>query len=184
MKTGILLAILMLYSPCLKAEMAWHDFDATAHVPWKIDLNGSMIEVVHRDVEDAAFKEDHLQLSFNRNGSPKCDIWFTSSYGAGSIALEGRFLFLRYGIGRGTFAREDHVRIYLVTKANPLEEMADVKVSSYVDIPGLKSSDPTLVQYQIQITEDKTSATITFNPPSVSGISLPKKIVSFTLKSE
>lgn len=184
MKTVILLAILTLNPPCLKAGLAWHEFDVTDHVPRRIDLDGPVVEVVQRDVKGAAFKEDNLKLTFIRKGSRNCDIWFTSSYGTGSVAMEGRLLFLRYGIGRGTLAREEHVRIYLIGKADDLEELADVKVSSYMDLPGSKSNDPTLVEYQIQIGADKTQTTIAFIPPSIKGVSLPEKSVSVILKEE
>lgn len=184
MKTGILFALLTLNSQCPADELAWHDFDATDHVPRRIDLNGATVEVVQRVVLDAAFKEDNLTLSFIGKDSKKCDIWFTSSYGSGSIALEGRLLFLRYGIGRGTFAREEHVRIYLVGQNNGLQEMADVKVSEYSDITESKSNDPIRIEYQIHVSEDKASTTIEFIPPSTKGLALPKKTVCIALKGE
>jgi len=98
--------------------------------------------------------------------------------------MEGRWLFLRYGIGRGTFAREEHVRVYLVGQTNALEEMADMKISSYVDVPGAKSSDPILAEYKIHVSDDKAAITITFIPPTIKGILLPEKTLRVTPKGE
>lgn len=128
------------------AQLEWHNFDAVDGAPWKKNIDGATVGVSQREVDGAAFKEDNLILSIYRQGSAKRSIWFASSYGTGSIAIKGSWVFLRYGVGRGTFAREEHVRILRVSSENNLEEMADVKISSYVENPASVSGDPILAE--------------------------------------
>jgi hypothetical protein len=159
------------------AQLVWHNFGVDDNPPWKKNFDGSTVEIVQREVDGSAFKEDNLILSIYRQGAAKRSIWFASSYGTGAIAMKGHWIFLRYGIGRGTFAREEHIKIYRVDSDDYLEEMADVKISSYVENPDSVSGDPILAEYKIKVSEEGMAMTITFIPPAVAGIKMPEKIV-------
>ncbi len=91
--------------------------------------------------------------------------------------MDGRLVFLRYGIGRGTFARDQHVKIFLIEETDSLEELADVKVSAYVETPGSAKGDPVLMEYALRTTREGDATTVSFVPPKAAGVRWPTKVL-------
>ena len=85
--------------------------------------------------------------------------WFDSSYGSGAVAVYGDLLLLKYGIGRGTCARDEHVKVYKFTRES-LEEVCDVQTSYYVNVPHRTSPDR--VDYQVKAARSKGHTVLTF----------------------
>ena len=119
--------------------------------------------------------EDHLEIAFSRGGGTGHGVWFSSSYGTGSFAVDGRLLFLRCGTGRGTFAREQHVKVFQIGNTDALEELADVKVAAYVEPGTPEKGDPILMEYAVQTTREGTTTTVSFLPPQ--GVRWPTKVL-------
>ncbi len=156
----------------------WHDFDIGSHEASETKVDEWMVRISPREVRGAPFREDNLEISLTRKASSGRGIWFSSSYGTGSFAVDGRLVFLRYGIGRGTFAREQHVKIYLIDDVYSLEELADVKVSAYVESPGPGKGDPVLMEYAMRTTREGDATTVTFVPPKAAGVRWPTKVLT------
>lgn len=161
-------------APPVVSGLAWHEFDINDPDSTKISIDGSDITIHRRDVADAAFKEDHLILKISSREERKDESWFTSSYGTGAIAVRGNRLFLRYGVGRGTFAREEFVRVFTITPTHKLDQVADVKVSTYTDVPGSEAADPVRVEYRMEFNAAPEATTLRFVPPSIPGVRLPE----------
>lgn len=153
----------------------WHDFDISSHEASVTKVDGWIVRISPRDVREAAFREDHLELAISRAESTGHGVWFSSSYGTGSFAVDGRLLFLRYGTGRGTFAREQHVKVFQIGNTDTLEELVDVKVAAYLEPGAPEKGDPVLMEYAVQTTREGTTTTVSFLPPQ--GVRWPAKVL-------
>jgi hypothetical protein len=112
-----------------------------------------------RAVPEATFKEDNLILTVHAPGKPSLKKWCSSSYGQIEVAVHRNLLFLKYGIGRGTCAREEYVKILKLDEY--LHELADVHSSYYANLTPKKVS-PDLVTYRATVQSQKQYTTITF----------------------
>lgn len=95
-------------------------------------------------------------------GRKASEHWFTSSYGYGELAIQGDVLLLKYGVGRGTFAREEHVRAFRLLKG--LQELADVQSSYYV-LTDLHRAAPDLFVYRMNVETAGGYTTLSFQLP-------------------
>jgi hypothetical protein len=99
-------------------------------------------------------------------GQKAREYWFTSSYGFGEIAIHGDpihgdLLLLKYGVGRGTCARVEHVR---ALRLRSLEELVDVQ-SSYFVSTDIHTATPDLFEYSLKIQTDWDYTTLSFSLP-------------------
>lgn len=150
-----ILSILWLALPA-RAGLEWREFDHDAD----LRIGGMSVTVKAREVPDAAFKEDHLLLTVLRPGGKARELWLSSSYASGAVAVHGNCLLVDYGIGRGTFARLRHVKI--LNLGGELEELADVQCSYYLP---RDEGDPEEVVYRIDAKEEGDRSVITFTLP-------------------
>jgi hypothetical protein len=114
-----------------------------------------------REVRNADFKEDYLVMTVQVADQKPDEYWFESSYGQGEVAIHGDLLLLKYGVGRGTFARVEHVR---ALRLRSLEELVDVQSSHYV-LTDPKKTDPDLVRYGLKVQVDRSYTTLSFSLP-------------------
>jgi hypothetical protein len=119
------------------------------------------VSITTREVREAAFREDYLVMTVRVPGQKASEYWFTSSYGFGEIAVQGDVLLLKYGVGRGTFARVEHVRALRLQR---LEELVDVQ-SSYYILTDPHDAAPDLFEYRLKIQTERDYTTLSFSLP-------------------
>jgi hypothetical protein len=125
-----LLLILFLWPVFAFAEIHWENFGVGGRGDHQTLKIGEVIFTFRtRDVPNSDFKEDHLLMKVQFVGHKSAEYWVESSYGQGAVAISGNLLFLKYGVGRGTFAGVEHIK---VLQLHSLEELVDVQNSYYV----------------------------------------------------
>ncbi len=125
MKTALVLIFLTFQPFLLIADWRWEEFDLSEGGQKIINVGPTTITLRTRDVEAADFKEDHLILTASVARAMPIETWFDSSYGSGAVAIYDNLLLLKYGVGRGTCARDEHIRVFRLTRES-LDEVCDV----------------------------------------------------------
>ena len=159
MRIFILLALMVLSPVMALADVQWHKFGTTGSKE-AIDLGRLTVTVETQTASDAAFPGDDLILTVPILGHKTRQYNFTSAYGYGAIAIHGDILLLKYGVGRGTFARVDHVKALRL--GYDLQELVDVQSSCYV-ITDPHNAAPDLFVYQLQIQTVGGYTTLSFS---------------------
>src|SRR2546422_497691 len=129
MRVPILLALLVLAPALALAEVRWHKFGVASDKE-TIAVGRVTVTVETQKVQNSGFPDD-LIITVVAPGRKPSQLYFTSSYGFGSVAIYRNMLFLKYGIGRGTAgARVEHVKVLRLDHG--LDEMVDVQCSYYI----------------------------------------------------
>lgn len=161
-KTGTrflaLLALVVLAPFSSLADVKWRKFDVSLASKQILSVGGVSVTIQVREVRGAAFREDNLLLVVRASDGTKVQRWFSSSYGIGEIAVEGKLLLLRYGVGRGTLARTHHVKVF---QMEDFEEVADVQ-SSYYAFINPKDATPDLMEYRVNVSAGLEYTTVSF----------------------
>jgi hypothetical protein len=142
------------------ADVQWHKFGVSDNETVAIHIGRISVTVQTREVQGAAFREDHLVMTVRVPGQKPSEYWFSSAYGYGEVALHGDLLLLKYGVGRGTFVRVDHVKALQLKDS--LEELVDVQSSYYV-LTDPKKADPDLLEYRLNIQTGGGCTTLSFS---------------------
>lgn len=161
MRTSTLLAFLFLAPMLALADVHWHKFGVSGNDTNTITIGRVSVSITTREVEEAAFRDDYLILTVRVPGQKASEYWFTSSYGFGEVAVQGDLLLLKYGVGRGTFARVEHVR---ALRLHGLEELVDVQSSHYV-LTDIHNAAPDLFEYRLKIQTERDYTTLSFSLP-------------------
>jgi hypothetical protein len=147
---NLLILLFLIFQPfLLMAGLEWREFDLSAGGKKQVTTGKAKITIETRVTEEQAFKEDHLSLTAQVAGRKGIHTWFDSSYGRGAVALHGDLLLLKYGVGRGTCARDEHIRIYKLS-VDSLQELCDVQTSYYVNSLQPHITSPDRIDYQIK----------------------------------
>jgi hypothetical protein len=162
MRAFTLLSLLFLWPALAVADIRWQKFFVGGEGDRQsLKIGHVALTFRTREVRNADFKEDHLVMTVHIADQKPEDYWLDSSYGEGEVAIDGDLLLLKYGGGRGTFARVEHVRaLRLLT----LEELVDVQSSYYV-LSDRKEADPDLVRYSVKVQVDRHYTTLSFTLP-------------------
>ena len=160
MRLLISIALVILLPTLALADVRWHKFDVSGGDKNTITLGRVTVTVQTRKVQEAAFREEYLVMTVRAPGQKPSEYWFTSSYGYGEVAVHGDVLLLKYGIGRGTFARVEHVRA--LRFRDGLEELADVQ-SSYYILADRHNPAPDLFEYRLKIQTEAGYTTLSFS---------------------
>lgn len=153
---SLLLTLLLLCPLPAVADVKWHSFEENT----KIAIGRMTITIETRESPETGFQGDDLILTVRGPGQPESHYWFTSSYGFGSVAIQGKILLLKYGVGRGTAVRVDHVKALRLDRG--LIELADVQ-TSYRFEPGPKDFDSKIVEYGLKAQTDGSYTTLNFS---------------------
>jgi hypothetical protein len=162
MRALVGLLVFVMLPTLASAEVHWHRFDVSLTTTQSIKVGSVSLTVRRREVRNADFEEDHLLIVMRRPGKPEMEEWFDSSYGMGAVAIQDGVLLVKYGRGRGTAAREEFVRIIHLEQ---LVEVADVKVSYYVNAEHSKTYSPDLVEYRVESRAKDGYTSISFLAP-------------------
>lgn len=158
----LVLLTLVVLSPLLAlADVQWHKFDSSAGDKEAFSLGRAEITIEVRKVQTSGFP-DNLLMTVKTPGQKPRQHYFTSAYASGAVAISGNILLLKYGVGRGTFAREDHIKALRLDYY--LQELVDVQSSYYV-LTDPHNAAPDLFEYQLEIQAAGGYTTISFQLP-------------------
>lgn len=161
MRALVFLLLFFAGSSFASTNAGWHEFDVSLNSKQTLKVGRVTLTVERREVRDAPyFKEDYLKVMARLPGERQMEQSFESSYGVGAVAVEGNFLLLKYGIGRGTSARVEHVKAIALTGSR--EELFDIQTSYYLDSRDHKSVSPDAVDYRLKIDANRDYTTFTF----------------------
>jgi hypothetical protein len=156
------LIALMFASPILAfAGVQWHKFGSSGCDANNFTIGGVLVTVQTRQVQEAAFRDDYLVMTVRVPGQKPSEYWFESAYGFGEVAIHRDLLLLKYGVGRGTFVRVDHVR---ALRLHDLDELVDVQSSYYV-LTDPHNAAPDLFHYRLKIQTEGGYTTLSFSLP-------------------
>ena len=162
MRISIFIALIFL-SPILAfAGVQWHKFGASGSDANTFTIGRVSVSVQTRQVQEAAFRDDYLVMTVRIPGQKPSEYWFESAYGYGEVAIHGDLLLLKYGIGRGTSVRVDHVRALRLHDG--LEELVDVQ-SSYYILTDPHNAAPDLLEYRLKVRTEGGYTTLSFSLP-------------------
>lgn len=162
MRASTFLLLLLLWPALAFADVQWQKFFVGGEGDRQsLKMGHLALTFRTREVRNADFKEDHLVMTVQIADQKPDEYWFESSYGQGEVAIDGDLLLLKYGIGRGTFVRVEHVR---ALRLRNLEELVDVQSSYYV-LTDPKKDDPDLVRSSLKIQVNRGYTTLAFSLP-------------------
>jgi hypothetical protein len=161
MRVSTLLAFLLLLPMLALADVRWHKFGVSGSDTNTITIGRVSVSITTREVREAAFLEDYLVMTVRVPGQKASEYWFTSSYGSGEVAVQRDVLLLKYGVGRGTSARVEHVR---ALRLHSLVELIDVQSSYYV-LTDPHNAAPDLFEYRLKIQTERDYTTLSFSLP-------------------
>jgi hypothetical protein len=158
---------LMLICPMLAlGDVQWHEFGHSTNdvYPIKdtITIGQTILVVDTQTNTDSGFPGDDLILTVRSPGKKVRQYYFTSTYGFGAVAIHGDILLLKYGVGRGTGARTDHVKALRLNRY--LDELVDVQ-SSYLVLTNPHNAMPDLFEYRLEIETKDGYTTLSFSLP-------------------
>jgi hypothetical protein len=142
-------------------DVRWHKFSVSGSGQYAFTVGRVSVSIATREVPDAAFREDHLVMTVRLPGQKAREYWFASSYGLGEVAVQADVLLLKYGVGRGTSARVEHVR---ALRLHSLDELVDVQSSYYV-LSDIQNATPELVEYRLKIQTERDYTTLSYSLP-------------------
>ena len=147
MRLIYLLALMLLPTALPAADVQWHTFGESGD---KDTLTISQVALTVEAVKDSnsQFPGDDLVITAHAPGQASATYHFSSAYGYGAVAVYKNFLFLKYGVGRGNWARVDHVKALRLDHG--LDEVVDVQSSFYV-LTSSHNAAPDLFEYRLRV---------------------------------
>jgi len=143
-------------------DVRWHKF-GTSGDKETIVVGHVTVTVELQKVQTSGFPDD-LLMTVKIPGHNPSQFYFSSSYGFGSVAVQGSILLLKYGVGRGTAgARVEHVKALRLGHQN-LDELADVQCSYWI-VTNPHNAGPNEFHYQLEVQTKGDHATLSFVLP-------------------
>jgi len=160
MRIFVLLALIVLSPLLASADVKWHAFGiGTVGDKETISVGRVTVTVELQKVQTSGFP-DGLLITVQIKGQKPSQCDFTSSYGSGSVAVQGNLLLLKYGVGTGTAgARVEHVKVLRLD--HDLDELADVQCSYWI-VTNPHNASPDLFDYHLKILTDGSYTTLSF----------------------
>ena len=172
MRTLILFTLIVLAPALCLADVQWLNFGNNGdRETFSLGHVGITFETQQVPGDEPG---DDLIITVHTPGRQPTTFSFNSAYGYGSVAIHGNILLLKYGVGRGTFARVD--RIKALRLDHDLDEVVDVQSSYYV-LTNPHNAAPDLFKYDTKIqTKDGYTTLSLYLPKPRYGLP-PEKIV-------
>lgn len=160
MRVSTLFTFVFLWPMMTLADIQWHEFGRLPVDKETITIGHVPIIIEQQKDLDSGNPEDNLVLIVQKQNG----YFFTSAYGYGSIAIYRNVLLLKYGVGRGTFARVDHVAVLRLD--HDLDQLVDVQTSYYV-LTNPHNAAPDLFEYHLNIQREAgyTTLSLTLSEP-------------------
>lgn len=159
----ILLSSLMILAPMLAfGDLRWYKFGDPDGKRQIFKFGSATVSIQAENISDAPYPGDDLVLILQMPGQKARQYNFNSAYGYGSVTVYRNLLLLKYGVGRGTFVREDHVKILQLDYY--MTESADITSSSWV-LTDPHNAAPDLFEYQLKVQTAGGYTTFIFTLP-------------------
>lgn len=162
MRFSIYLALMFLWSVTVLADVQWHDFGHSGRDKETIQMGRISVTIEAQTNSPSYFPWDDLVITVRQPGRDSSQLQFTSAYGFGSVAVYGNILLLKYGVGRGTTTRVDHIKALQLDR--DLDELADVQ-SSFYFLTNPHNATPELFEYRFNIQTEGSYTTLSFTMP-------------------
>jgi len=144
----------------------WKSFDSSAGDEFTFSFGQYIVTIKPRDINlPAPDREDNLTMIIKKGKETIVKHDFISSYGSGKILIKSGYIFLEYGIGRGTGVREEHIKAYtLMAKYEFIKEPVEVfeVQKSYMFPPLKRMAGLYPVEYKVRLVEDKDNLKVFF----------------------
>ena len=160
-----------------RERLQWKSFDASCGCDFEFSFPELTVSIRQQTPSSStSFREDNLCMIVRRRDGRVMKQDFISSYGEGRLLLKGGYLFLEYGIGRGTGVREEHIKAYAPfaddATVDPLVEVFDFQKSYRVFSPSYAGTN--LIEYKVKVIEDKESVRVILHGVK-KGFGLPER---------
>jgi hypothetical protein len=175
MRIPLIMAFIVLWPFWAAADIKWHEFGLTEGQKKTLIIGDVSFTIETRPAEESGFKEDYLLISVRRVGRTQREHRFTSSYGTGAVAVCDDVLLLKYGVGRGTSARVEHIQALSLTRS--LEELFDIQTSYYATSRDPKQVSPDYIESRLRVEATRTYTTFIFSTPDAREGIPPEKVV-------
>jgi hypothetical protein len=163
---GLVLFSATSYSVQPTEDTKWKSFDCSAGDEFNLSFGQYIATIKSRDIHlPAPDREDKLTMIIRKGNETILKHDFISSYGRGQILIKSGYIFLEYGIGRGTGVREEHVKAYsLLAEYEYIEEPVEIfEVQKSYRLPPHKPiASPYYVEYKVRFIEDKENLKVVF----------------------
>lgn len=148
------------------SSSGWQSFDCSAGKEYTFSFDKYVVTIKPRDINlPAPDREDKLTLVIKNEGKNLIRQDFVSSYGRGMITIKSGYIFLEYGLGRGTSVREEYIKAYsLLADYEFIKELVEVFEiqKSHLLPPHKPSASPDKVSYKVKIDEDTDKLNVIF----------------------
>jgi hypothetical protein len=139
-------------------KVEWKAFDASAGGEFDFSFGKYNISIKPGEHATSPFREDNLTMIIKKGNDTIIKHDFVSSYGRGKILIKSGYIFLEYGVGRGTGVREEHIKAFtLLAQYEYIKEPVEVfDVQKSYRFPNPKPvAYPAYVEYKVRFVEDK-----------------------------
>ena len=135
----------------------WKSFDCSAGDEFNLSFDQYVATIKPRNINlPAPDREDKLTMIIRKGNEAILKHDFISSYGR--ILIKSGYIFLEYGIGRGTGVRREFIKAYtLLADYEYIKESVEVfeVQKSYMLPPQQPIAGPYEVKYDVRLVEDK-----------------------------
>lgn len=155
----------------------WKSFDASTGDTFNFSFGKYIVTIQPGAHLTSPFREDNLTMTIKKNNDTIIRQDFVSSYGRGSVLLKSDYLFMEYGVGRGTGVREEHIKAYTLLAEyefiKNLIELFDIQ-KSYMFPDSKPVAYPYKVKYEVRVIEEKKNLRVIFSGAE-KGFGIPQR---------
>ena len=148
------------------SNQKWKAFDCSAGDVFNFSFGQYVVTIRPSDINlPAPDREDKLTMIIRKGNGTIVKKDFISSYGSGKIIIKSGYIFLEYGIGRGTGVREEYIKAYtLLAEYEYIKEPVEVfEIQKLYRLPPhepIASLYP--IEYKVRFIEQKDNLKVVF----------------------
>jgi len=167
MKSRLIAILATLASIPCHAEIEWRDFEITSYEDKPQFTLGNYTCGLRAIKDPQRDRGESLELIVRDENMKEAKESFTSSYGMVSFAIDGDLLLIKYGTGRGTCVRTEHVRVFKI--GDSLTKLGEFPVSYWHNTAGAaEAADPERFEATLDLKREGTSAVLSITYPQAS----------------
>lgn len=164
MKARLLaIPITLVLLPC-HAEIEWRDFEITSYEEKPQFTLGDYTCGLRAIQDPQRDRGESLELTVRDENMKEATERFTSSYGMLSLAIDGDLLLLKFGTGRGTCVRTEHLRVFKI--GTSLTKLGEFPLSYWHETEGRgKAADPERFEATVDLKHEGKAALLSIVYP-------------------
>jgi hypothetical protein len=173
MKKHIILIFLITVLVPIQAYAEWKEFDSSAGDEFKFKFGNVLVTIKPGNHSLSQFKEDNLTMVIHDEHTQPINYDFVSSYASGKVYVISGFLFLEYGVGRGTSVRTEYIKAFSFSfEKSDFVEHCSIQKSYYFENPEPNTITPYKAEYEVKIIDEKQDLRLVFKTKDT-GFELP-----------